>query len=116
MELYPGFSLFRGFYEFSQYAFKGNYLGTDGMRWKDLSDGKNGMKEVLIIMLVQWLVFLFLGYYVDQIASSGKDPLCFMWHSRKRPSPSSRKHSFRRQGSKVFVQMEKPDVAQEVNV
>ncbi|XP_006344388.1 ABC transporter A family member 7-like [Solanum tuberosum] len=113
MELYPGFSLFRGFYEFSQYAFKGNYLGTDGMRWKDLSDGKNGMKEVLIIMLVQWLVFLFLGYYVDQIASSGKDPLCFMWHSRKRPSPSSRKHSFRRQGSKVFVQMEKPDVAQE---
>ncbi|XP_049366044.1 ABC transporter A family member 7-like isoform X3 [Solanum verrucosum] len=113
MELYPGFSLFRGFYEFSQYAFKGNYLGTDGMRWKDLSDGKNGMKEVLIIMLVQWLVFLFLGYYVDQIASSGKDPLCFMWHSRKRPSPSSRKHSFRRQGSKVFVQMEKPDIAQE---
>ncbi|KAL3342906.1 hypothetical protein AABB24_026777 [Solanum stoloniferum] len=113
MELYPGFSLFRVFYEFSQYAFKGNYLGTDGMRWKDLSDGKNGMKEVLIIMLVQWLAFLFLGYYVDQISSSGKDPLYFMWHSRKRPSPSSRKHSFRRQGSKVFVQMEKPDVAQE---
>ncbi|KAK4735302.1 hypothetical protein R3W88_009563 [Solanum pinnatisectum] len=112
MELYPGFSLFRGFYEFSQYAFKGNYLGTDGMRWKDLSDGKNGMKEVLIIMLVQWLAFLFLGYYVDQIASSGKDPLYFMWHC-KRHSPSSRKHSFRRQGSKVFVQMEKPDVAQE---
>ncbi|XP_016465224.1 ABC transporter A family member 7-like isoform X2 [Nicotiana tabacum] len=113
MELYPGFSLFRGLYEFSQYAFNGNYLGTDGMRWNDLSDGKNGMNEVLVIMLVQWLVFLFLSYYVDQIASSGKDPLFFLWNSRKNPSPSFRKHSLQKQGSKVFVQMEKPDVAQE---
>ncbi|XP_009615366.1 ABC transporter A family member 7 [Nicotiana tabacum] len=113
MEIYPGFSLFRGLYEFSQYAFNANYMGTDGMRWKDLSDGKNGMKDVLIIMIVQWLVFLFLAYYIDQIASSGKDPLFFLWSSRKKPSPSFRKHSLRRQGSKVFVQMEKPDVAQE---
>ncbi|XP_075112068.1 ABC transporter A family member 7-like isoform X2 [Nicotiana tabacum] len=113
MEIYPGFSLFRGLYEFSQYAFNANYMGTDGMRWKDLSDGKNGMKDVLIIMIVQWLVFLFLAYYIDQIASSGKDPLFFLWNSRKKPSPSFRKHSLRRQGSKVFVQMEKPDVAQE---
>ncbi|KAK4350510.1 hypothetical protein RND71_029823 [Anisodus tanguticus] len=113
MELYPGFSLFRGFYEFSYYAFKGNYLGTDGMRWKDLSDEKNGMKEVLIIMLVQWLVLLFLAYYIDQIASSGKDPLFFLLNSRKKPSHSIRKLGSGRQGSKVFVQMEKPDVAQE---
>ncbi|XP_060204669.1 ABC transporter A family member 7-like isoform X1 [Lycium barbarum] len=113
MELYPGFSLFRGFYEFSQYAFKGNYLGTDGMRWKDLSDDKNGMKEVLIIMLVQWLMLLVLAYYIDQIASSGKDPLVFLWNSRKKPSHSIRKLGSGRQGSKVFVQMEKLDVAQE---
>lgn len=116
MEIYPGFSLFRGLYEFSQYAFNANYMGTDGMRWKDLSDGKNGMKDVLIIMIVQWLVFLFLAYYIDQIASSGKDPLFFLWNSRKNPSPSFRKHSLQKQGSKVFVQMEKPDVAQEVNI
>ncbi|OIT04890.1 PREDICTED: ABC transporter A family member 7-like [Nicotiana attenuata] len=113
MEIYPGFSLFRGLYEFSQYAFNANYMGTDGMRWKDLSDGKNGMKDVLIIMIVQWLVFLFLAYYIDQIASSGKDPLFFLWNSRKKPSPSFRKHSLQRQGSKVSVQMEKHDVAQE---
>ncbi|CAN4086057.1 unnamed protein product [Withania somnifera] len=113
MELYPGFSLFRGFYEFSQYAFEGNYMGMDGMRWKDLSDETNGMKDVLIIMLVQWFMLLFLAYYIDQIATSGKDPLFFLWHCRKKPSPSFRKHSFRRQGSKVFVQMEKSDVAQE---
>ncbi|KAM3246934.1 ABC transporter A family member 7 isoform X2 [Capsicum annuum] len=113
MELYPGFSLFRGFYEFAQYAFKGNYLGTDGMRWKDLTGERNGMKEVLIIMLVQWFVLLSLAYYVDQITTSAKDPLFFLWHSQKKPSPSFRKHSFRRQGSRVFVQTEQPDVAQE---
>lgn len=86
------------------------------MKWKDLSDGKNGMKEILIIMIVQWLVFLVLAYYIDQIASSGKDPLFFLWNSRKKPSPPVRKLSLSREGAKVFVQMEKPDVVQEVNI
>ncbi|PHT47857.1 ABC transporter A family member 7 [Capsicum baccatum] len=113
MELYPGFSLFRGLYEFAEYAFHGNLMGTDGMRWKDLSDGKNGMKEILIIMIVQWLVFLVLAYYIDQISSSGKDPLFFLWNSRKKRSRLVRKLSSKRLGSKVFVQMEKPDVVQE---
>ncbi|XP_068308111.1 ABC transporter A family member 7-like isoform X2 [Pyrus communis] len=45
LELYPGFSLYRGLYEFAQYSFNGNYMGTDGMRWGDLSDSKNGMTE-----------------------------------------------------------------------
>lgn len=116
MELYPGFSLFRGLYEFSYYAFLGNYMGTDGMRWKDLSDGKNGMKEVLIIMIVQWLVFLVLAYYIDQITSSGKDPLFFLRNFRKKPSHPIRKLSLSKEETKVFVQMEKPDVAQEVNI
>ncbi|XP_015070141.1 ABC transporter A family member 7-like [Solanum pennellii] len=113
MELYPGFSLFRGLYEFSYYAFVGNYMGTDGMRWKDLGDGKNGMKEVLIIMIVQWLVFLVLAYYIDQITSSGKDPLFFLRNFRKKSSHPIRKLSLSKEETKVFVQMEKPDVAQE---
>ncbi|XP_050150436.1 ABC transporter A family member 7-like isoform X2 [Malus sylvestris] len=47
LELYPGFSLYRGLYEFAQYSFNGNYMGTDGMRWGDLSDSDNGMAEEL---------------------------------------------------------------------
>ncbi|KAM3703643.1 hypothetical protein ACJW30_04G113300 [Castanea mollissima] len=114
MELYPGFSLYRGLYEFSQASFTGNSVGTHGMRWGDLSNSVNGMKEVLIIMVVEWLVVIFVAYYIDQVVSSGsgKSPLFFLQKFRKKP-PSLRNPSLQRQGSKVFVQMEKPDVSQE---
>ncbi|KAL2515976.1 ABC transporter A family member 7 [Forsythia ovata] len=113
MELYPGFSLFRGLYEFAQYSFRGNYMGTDGMRWKDLNDSNNGMREVLIIMLVEWLVVLGVAYCADQVVSSGRSPLFFLWKHQNKRSPSFQKPSLQKQGSKVFVEMEKPDVVQE---
>ncbi|KAK7354195.1 hypothetical protein VNO80_19654 [Phaseolus coccineus] len=115
MELYPGFALYRGLYEFSQYSFSGDALGTNGMRWSDLSDSANGMKEVLIIMFVEWLLVLFFAYYIDQVLSSGsrKSPLFFLKGFQKKSHSSFRKPSIRRQKSKVFVQMEKPDVTQE---
>lgn len=113
MELYPGFSLYRGLYEFAQYAFAGNSRGTDGMRWKDLSDSNNGMKEVLVILFIEWWVVLLVAFYVDQVVSSGKSPTFFLQKFRKKPLSSFRKPSLQRQGSKVFVDMEKPDVLQE---
>ncbi|KAL9155879.1 hypothetical protein ABFS82_09G035500 [Erythranthe guttata] len=113
MELFPGFSLYRGLYEFSQYAFNGNYMGSDGMRWNDLNNSNNGMREVLIIIAVEWLVVLCVAYYADQVASSGKNPLFFLRKKPKNLQSSFRKPSLRRQGSKVFVQMEKIDVDQE---
>ncbi|KAI9086421.1 hypothetical protein K1719_031505 [Acacia pycnantha] len=76
LELYPGFALYRGLYEFASYAFEANATGNDGMRWKNLNDSVNGMRE-------------------------------------KKPMSSFRKPGIQRQGSKVFVQMEKPDVSQE---
>ncbi|XP_034673216.1 ABC transporter A family member 7-like isoform X2 [Vitis riparia] len=118
MELYPGFSLYRGLYEFAQYSFTGNYMGTDGMRWGDLSDSTNGMRDILIIMFVEWLIVLFVAYYIDQVLSSGngvkRSPLFFLQNFRKKkPMSSFRKPSLKRQGSKVFVKMEKADVSQE---
>lgn len=110
MELYPGFSLYRGLYELAQYSFSGNYMGTSGMRWKDLSDSNNGLKEVLIIMSVEWVVVLCVAFYTDQVISSGKSPMYFLQNLRR---ASSRRPSLQRQGSKVLVQMEKPDVFQE---
>lgn len=117
LELFPGFALYRGLYEFSQSSFSGDALGTHGMRWGDLSDSTNGMKEVLIIMFVEWLLFLVFAYYIDQVMSSGgwKNPLLFLKGFQKKASSSFRKPSIQRQGSKVFVMMEKPDVLQEVN-
>ncbi|CAK9158688.1 unnamed protein product [Ilex paraguariensis] len=113
MELYPGFSLYRGLYELGDYSFTGNAIGTDGMRWKNLSDSTNGMREILIIMFVEWLLVVIVAYYVDQVVSSGKGYLFFLENFRRKPSSSFRRPSLRRQESKVFVQMEKPDVAQE---
>ncbi|KAK4766653.1 hypothetical protein SAY87_008295 [Trapa incisa] len=115
MELYPGFSLYRGLYEFAQYSFNGNYMGTKGMQWSDLSDSSNGMKDVLVIMIVEWLLVLLVAYYIDQVASSGsgKSPLFFLEYFRKRKSLSLGKPSFGRQGSNVLIQMEKPDVNEE---
>lgn len=115
MELYPGFALYRGLYEFAQYSYNGNYLGTDGMRWKNLSDSENGLSDVFIIMVVEWLLVLFVAYYVDKIASSGKRPLFFLQNLRKKKGSSFRVPSLRKQGSfKVTVEMDKLDVVQEV--
>ncbi|TYJ98619.1 ABC transporter A family member 7-like [Cucumis melo var. makuwa] len=115
LELFPGFALYRGLYEFAQYSFNGNFMGTDGMRWGNLSDKSNGMRDVMIIMVVEWLLVFLVAYYVDQISSSGggKSPLFFLRRFQKKAAASFRLPSLRKQGSKVFVQMEKPDVIQE---
>ncbi|KAK7292225.1 hypothetical protein RIF29_08001 [Crotalaria pallida] len=104
MELYPGFALYRGLFEFAQYAFVG-----DGMRWDDLSDSNNGMKEVLIIMFVEWIVVLFVAYCIDH----GRSPLSFLKGSQKKHSSSTRKPSIRKQQDNALVHLEKPDIIQE---
>ncbi|KAF6155708.1 hypothetical protein GIB67_007145 [Kingdonia uniflora] len=117
MEMIPGFSLYRGLYEFSQYSLTGSRVGTDGMLWKDVKDSKNGMKEILIIMFVEWIVVLIASYYIDQMISVGsgeeKYPLFFLQKFCKRTSPSLQKPGLHRQGSNNFIQMEEPDVSQE---
>ncbi|XP_047316812.1 ABC transporter A family member 7-like [Impatiens glandulifera] len=118
MELYPGFSLYRGLYEFSQYAFTGNFMGTKGMGWKDLNDSNNGMKDVLIIMFVEWFVTLFVAYYIDQVVFVGKRPLFLIQRFLKKSASSSsfRRPSFGRMDPKVMVKMEQPDVSQERDI
>ncbi|XP_020227731.1 ABC transporter A family member 7 [Cajanus cajan] len=113
MELYPGFALYRGLYEFAQFSFEGSISGTGGMKWQNLSESTNGMKEVLIIMLAEWIVILFAAFYIDQILSSGsrKSPLFFLkGFQKKTPFPNL---DTQMQVSKVFSQMEKRDVIQE---
>ncbi|KAF8697363.1 hypothetical protein HU200_035956 [Digitaria exilis] len=119
MEIIPGFSLYRGLYEFGQYAFAGNAMGTDGMKWTDLDDPLNGMRSVLIIMVVEWAILLPLAFYVDQVLSVGggfhRNPLFFLKYFKKR-AQSLRRYSFGRQGSRVVVEMDNPDTVQEREV
>ncbi|XVF51953.1 hypothetical protein PTKIN_Ptkin04bG0225400 [Pterospermum kingtungense] len=53
--------------------------------------------------------------FPNQVSSSGagKNPLFFLQKFRRTPASSFRRPSLQRQGSKVFVQMDKPDVSQE---
>ncbi|KAJ4894490.1 ABC transporter A family member 3 [Raphanus sativus] len=110
MELYPGFSLFRGLYEFSQYAFKGNLTGRRGMKWKDITD--SSMDKVFYIIIVEWFFSLIAAYYIDKMSSSGKDLLFFLKNPFNK-SLSPRRPSLQRQVSAVSVEMQKLDVAQE---
>ena len=57
----------RGLFEFGAYSFRGAYSNTFGMRFSDLSDEKNGMVTVWIIMAVEWAVFMVLAWYTEQV-------------------------------------------------
>ncbi|KAF8081610.1 hypothetical protein N665_0874s0004 [Sinapis alba] len=103
LEMYPGFSLYRGLYEFSEYALN----RRDGMKWDDFSD--SSMDEVFYIIIIEWFVSLTAAYYIDKLSSSGKDPFFFL----KKPFKFLPRHSLQKQGSAVSVEMEKLDVAQE---
>lgn len=116
MELYPGFSLYRGLYELSQYARGGYVVGTSGMFWEYLSNSNNGMREVLIIMSIEWVVFLIVSYYLDQVISSGsgnrRSLLFFLPNSQRKDLTSLEKSSF--QSAESSVQIENSDVSEEV--
>ncbi|CAL5362169.1 unnamed protein product [Camellia sinensis] len=117
MELYPGLALYRMLYEFSKYALQGSDTNAGGMKWKDLNDSTNGMKELLIIMVVEWFVLLFVAYYVDQVISSRsgvrKSPLFLLRKFQGQPS-SFGKTSLISDESRDFDQAEKADVAREI--
>lgn len=107
LELYPGFSLYRGLYEFSQYASRGS-----GMKWQDISD--SGMGEVLCIMSIEWFLALIIAFYIDQVFSSGKHPFFFLNPSKKSSSIPSKPTVQRMDSKKVSIDMGKIDVSQEV--
>ncbi|KAM7268528.1 hypothetical protein ACFE04_010694 [Oxalis oulophora] len=111
MEIFPAFSLYRGLFEFKEASIDAHSMDIPGMRWGDVSG--NGMRDVFIIMSIEWFVLLVVAYYVDQIVSSGRSPLLFLQRSQKKRQPSFRNASLQRHGSKVYADTERPDVSQE---
>lgn len=103
------------------------------MQWRNLKDKKNDMKSVFIILAVEWVVFMVLNLYLDQVVSSAngirKHPLFFLNFKRKdktRGGPAlSSSLSHRLSGrSKSLTHMkaeeqknrvDRPDVAREVS-
>ncbi|XP_078149465.1 ABC transporter A family member 7-like [Carex rostrata] len=121
MELVPGFSLYRGLYEFGQYAYSGSVMSTKGMKWGDLSSSENGMRNVIIIMVLEWLVMLPLALCLNRVSSLGgnicKDSLLFLNFMKKKKMSRSLSLQGRctvQIHNEVIIDVHnKPDVTQE---
>ncbi|TVU06176.1 hypothetical protein EJB05_49375, partial [Eragrostis curvula] len=109
MELVPGFSLYRGIYELAEYASAGRNMGKPGMQWVDLNDPLNGMKDVLILMSVEWVILLLVAFLLDH-RPTWKPIFLFGFLSTKHSSPSGTPHKLRSKSNRVHIDMEKPDV------
>jgi hypothetical protein len=72
----------RALYEFGSYAFLAVYKDSFGMTFKDLRDPQNGVVGVWIILAAEWVWFMGLAWYLEQVFASGtgnrKHPLFFL--------------------------------------
>lgn len=91
-------------------------VGTNGMYLDYLSNSNNGIREVLIIMSIEWVVFLIVSYYLDQVISSGsgsrRSLLFFLPNSQRKHLTTLEKSPF--QSAESSVQIESNDVSEEV--
>ncbi|XP_024360476.1 ABC transporter A family member 8 [Physcomitrium patens] len=137
LQLIPAFATYRGVYEFVEYSILAIHMNSKGMQWSNLKDENNGLRTVMLILLIQWFVFMLLNFYLDGVVASAsgisKHPLFFLNFRRKGNknklaiSSSSNLTSFRKfsrnfsGSSSAVVHMssedklvsERPDVARE---
>ena len=69
MEFFPPFSFYCIIYEFSPPPSPLYRTDFSGIHWEDLSDHKNGMTDILIIMAVEWATFLLLTFFLDEFCT-----------------------------------------------
>ncbi|KAK1299513.1 ABC transporter A family member 10 [Acorus calamus] len=112
MDLMPGFSLYKGLYEFSQCALAEHNTESSGMTWKDLNNTNNGMKDTLLIMALECPILICISYNMDKICHLSnkvfKQWKCF-WKKRTQPFTMSN----RIQSSTVFFDSENSEVYNE---
>ncbi|XP_066329775.1 ABC transporter A family member 8-like isoform X2 [Miscanthus floridulus] len=66
MELFPPISLYRILYELSPPPSEGFFSDFSGVHLGDLNKPKNGILVLLIVMVLEWPIFLFLTLYLDE--------------------------------------------------
>jgi len=119
MEFFPPFSLYRIIYEFSLPPSPFYRTDFSGIQWGDLSDRKNGMKEILIIMAFEWVTFLLLTFFLDEFGTlrNGIRKMVSVSHSSvDGNSQASQKQTIQLQESEYSVEMDRTDVLREVNL
>lgn len=115
LELFPSFSLYRGIYELSEYAMSAQTLNVPGMSWKDVNKDKDGMRAVLIIIIVEWIIMLPTAYFLDGILAFGGDRHCFQFFSSVIPWNHTTFPRVVQHNDNVHVNLEGSDVLFEVN-
>ncbi|GJN03421.1 hypothetical protein PR202_ga20865 [Eleusine coracana subsp. coracana] len=100
MELVPGFSLYRGIYELAEYASEGRNMGKPGMQWVDLNDPVNGMKDVLVLISVEWIILLLVAFLLAH-RPTWQPLFLFGFLSTKHSSPSRKPDKLKRNRRKV---------------
>jgi len=121
LEIVPSFALYRGLYEFAQYAFKSGFGSGGGLSFSNLNDGYNGMSVAMGIMAIEWVIFLVLAWYLEQVLPTGtgvrRPPLFFLKGRKRRGKRNSISAgdapSIELAEKSVGVSMEGDDVAAE---
>ena len=118
MELLPAFSLYRIVYEFSRFELLGNYMAFSGIQWTDMTNPENGLAGVLIIMVLEWFVFLLFTFYLDRFHSfkDGMRKAAVFVRSRVNGNhvETAQQQNIQLQESRASVEMERTDVIREV--
>lgn len=71
LQIIPAFGIFRVLYEFAQYAFLADRTGGQGLTWKSaMTHPDCGFFQVCFVMLVEWIVFIVLGWYLEQVSGT----------------------------------------------
>lgn len=63
----------RGLFEMGEYAFLAVYRSSYGMSLADLRAKGNGMLEAWLILAVEWVVFMVLAWYLEQVRAGSRE-------------------------------------------
>ena len=117
LELVPSFALFRGLFEFGEYAFLAVYRDAYGMTFASLRDAGNGVAAAWGILAAEWWVFMALAWYLEQVFASGtgnrRHPLFFLDGLRRggRAAAAARLHAEAQRAAAPEAMEQAPDVA-----
>ncbi|XP_062217620.1 ABC transporter A family member 8-like [Phragmites australis] len=116
MEFFTPFSLYRIIYEFTPPPSIFNYSDFSGIQWGDLSDRENGMIDILIIMVLEWVTFLLLTFNLDEFGTlrSGVRKMAIVCRSRlDGSSQAAQEQTIQLQEFKASVETGRADVLRE---
>lgn len=116
MEFFPPISLYRIIYELSPPPSMGPFSDFSGVHLGDLSDPENGILVLLIIMVLEWPIFLFLTLYLDEFGCLRNGIRKLLTASRPNGSyQTPQKPSTQTQEFEASIEIDRTDILREVH-